>query len=212
MPKLITVSIWTLSSLWDSTCASFIRPDLQLWTNYELPSTAKHLPAMRKTWVRSLGREVPLEKEMATHSNILAWRMQRTEEPGRLQFTGSQRVRRYWATSFSFSLWSKYYCPYSALWHWGCDSAYYHSLSQLTSGQCLLIGGAERHWEAGREEWHLTCVPDVMVRGNTAKVLHLTVLWKSFPLSEKKVNFVCFLGHLDLTFGSNFHEKPLLSL
>ena len=172
----------------------------------------KYLTAMQETMVQSLGKEDSLEKEVATHSSTLAWKILCMEKVGRLQFTGSQRVRRYWATSFSFSLWSKYYCPYSALWHWGCDSAYYHSLSQLTSGQCLLIGGAERHWEAGREEWHLTCVPDVMVRGNTAKVLHLTVLWKSFPLSEKKVNFVCFLGHLDLTFGSNFHEKPLLSL
>ena len=99
MPKLITVSIWTLSSLWDSTCASFIRPDLQLWTNYELPSTAKHLPAMRKTWVRSLGQEDPLEKEMATHSSTLSWKISGTEEHGRLPSTGSQRVGHDWATS-----------------------------------------------------------------------------------------------------------------
>ena len=44
----------------------------------------KHLYAMQETWVRSLGREVPLEKEMATHSSILAWRIPRTEEPGGL--------------------------------------------------------------------------------------------------------------------------------
>ena len=44
----------------------------------------KNLPAMQKTWVRSLGREDPLEKEMATHSSILAWRTPGTEEPGRL--------------------------------------------------------------------------------------------------------------------------------
>ena len=53
----------------------------------------KHLPAMRETWVRSLDREDPLEKEMATHSSILAWRIPWTEEPGGLQSTGSQRVR-----------------------------------------------------------------------------------------------------------------------
>ena len=45
-------------------------------------------------WVRSLGREDPLEEEMATHSNILAWRIPWTEEPGRLQPMGSQRVGR----------------------------------------------------------------------------------------------------------------------
>ena len=52
----------------------------------------KHLPAMRETRVRSLGWEDPLEKEMATHSSILAWIIPWTEEPGGLQSTGSQRV------------------------------------------------------------------------------------------------------------------------
>ena len=50
----------------------------------------KHLPAMLETWVRSLGQEDPLEKEMATHSSILAWKIPWTEEPGRLQSMGSQ--------------------------------------------------------------------------------------------------------------------------
>ena len=50
------------------------------------------LPAMWETWVRSLGWEDPLEKEMATHSSTLAWRIPRTEEPGGLQSMGSQRV------------------------------------------------------------------------------------------------------------------------
>ena len=53
----------------------------------------KRLPAVQETWVRSLGREDPLEKEMATHSSILAWRIPWTEEPGRLQSMGLQRVR-----------------------------------------------------------------------------------------------------------------------
>ena len=52
----------------------------------------KRLPAMQETWVLSLGREDPLEKEMATHSSILAWRIPWAEEPGGLQSTGSQRV------------------------------------------------------------------------------------------------------------------------
>ena len=52
----------------------------------------KRLPAMQETWVLFLGREDPLEKEMATHSSILAWRIPWTEEPGGLQSTGSQRV------------------------------------------------------------------------------------------------------------------------
>ena len=64
---------------------------------------------MRETWVRSLGWEDPLEKEMATHSSTLAWRIPWTEEPGRLQSMGSQRVRHDWATSLSLSL-SVYSC------------------------------------------------------------------------------------------------------
>ena len=47
-------------------------------------------PAIQETWVRSLGREVPLEKEMATHSTVLAWRIPWMEEPGGLQSTGLQ--------------------------------------------------------------------------------------------------------------------------
>ena len=54
----------------------------------------KNLPAMQETWVQSLGREDPLEKGMATHSSILAWRILWTEEPSRLQPMGSQRVRQ----------------------------------------------------------------------------------------------------------------------
>ena len=53
----------------------------------------KHLPPMQETLVQSLGREDLLEKEMATHSSTLAWKNPWTEEPGRLQSTGSQRVR-----------------------------------------------------------------------------------------------------------------------
>ena len=52
----------------------------------------KNLPTLREAWVRSLGWEDPLEKRMATHSSILAWRIPWTEEPGGLQSMGSQRV------------------------------------------------------------------------------------------------------------------------
>ena len=63
----------------------------------------KGLPGMRETQIWSLVGEDPLEKEMATHSSILAWRILWTDEPGRLQSTGSQRVRQDWATNtFTF--------------------------------------------------------------------------------------------------------------
>ena len=54
--------------------------------------TTKNLPAMWETWVQSLGQEDVLEKGMATHSSILAWRIPWTEEPSGLQFMGLQRV------------------------------------------------------------------------------------------------------------------------
>ena len=52
----------------------------------------KSLPAVQETWVQSLGQEDPLEKEMATHSSTLAWKIPWTGKPGRLQSMGSQRV------------------------------------------------------------------------------------------------------------------------
>ena len=60
---------------------------------------------MRETWVQSLGWEDPLEEGMTTHSSFLAWRMPWTEEPGRLQFMGSQTVRHDWV-AFTFTLFS----------------------------------------------------------------------------------------------------------
>ena len=54
--------------------------------------TVKSLPTMRETWVRSLGQEDTLEKGMATHSSVLAWRIPWTEEPGGLQSMGSQEL------------------------------------------------------------------------------------------------------------------------
>ena len=53
-----------------------------------LAQLVKNLPTMQETWVRFLGWENPLEKEMATHSNVLAWRIPWTEKPGRLQSMG----------------------------------------------------------------------------------------------------------------------------
>ena len=58
-----------------------------------MAQAVQNSPAMRETWVQSLGQEDPLEKGMATHSRILAWRIPWAEGPGGLQSLGSQRVR-----------------------------------------------------------------------------------------------------------------------
>ena len=60
---------------------------------YLVTQTVKNLPAVWESWIPFLGQEDPLEKGMAIHSSIIAWRIPWTEEPGRLQSMGSQRVR-----------------------------------------------------------------------------------------------------------------------
>ena len=65
---------------------------LQYYRTSLIAQLVKNLPAMQETWVHSLDWEDPLEKEMAAHSSILAWRIPWTEEPGRLQSMGSQEA------------------------------------------------------------------------------------------------------------------------
>ena len=66
-------------------------PEFNYIFSVEVAQMVENLPAMKETWVRSLGWDL-LEKGMATHSSILAWRIPWTEEPARLQSVGSQRV------------------------------------------------------------------------------------------------------------------------
>ena len=72
----------------------------QAWASLVAQMVKKNLPAMWETWVQSLHWEDLLEKGMATHSSIVAWRIPGTEEPGRLQSMGSQRVGHNRATNF----------------------------------------------------------------------------------------------------------------
>ena len=82
-------------------------PAAGTWNNGNFPF---HLPTMWENQVQSLGWEDPLEKEMAIHSSILAWRIPRTEEPGGLQSVGLQRVAHDWATPLSLFLSSNLAC------------------------------------------------------------------------------------------------------
>jgi len=81
-------------------------PETYLWWVMDLTwaslvaQTVKRLPVVQETWVLSLDWEDPLEKEMATHSSTLAWKIPWTEEPGRLQTMGSQRVGHDWVISY----------------------------------------------------------------------------------------------------------------
>ena len=85
---------------------------MHLWTL--VAQRVRRLPAMRETWVRSLGQEDPLEKEKATHSGTLAWKIPWMEKPGRLQSMGSLRVGHSLATSlslFTFMHWRRKWQP-----------------------------------------------------------------------------------------------------
>ena len=73
-----------------------------LWASL-VDQVVKNTPAMQDTWIRSLGWEDPLEEGTSGHSNILAWRIPRTEVPGKLQSMGSQRVGHDWVTFTSFT-------------------------------------------------------------------------------------------------------------
>ena len=75
-----------------------IKSPLEWWASL-VAQTVKSLPAIWETWVPSLSQQYPLKKEMATHSSTLAWKIPWTEEPGRLQSMGSQRVGHDWVTS-----------------------------------------------------------------------------------------------------------------
>ena len=84
---------------------SFISPVLWVWSVYNTHTSlslvvqmGNNPPATQETWIQSLSWEAPLEKEMAAHSSILAWRIPQTEEPGGLQALWLQRVSHYWET------------------------------------------------------------------------------------------------------------------
>ena len=113
---LIHVIDWTASSTLNLNCwnPNPVPGHVTLFKGKALKEVAKMaslmaqavecLPATQETWVRFLGWEYPLEKEMAIHSSTLAWKIPWTEEPDRLQSMGSQRVKRNWATSLQVKM------------------------------------------------------------------------------------------------------------
>ena len=88
--------------------AHSLAEDAGLWASLAV-WLVKNLPAMQETWVLSLGQEDPLQKEMATHSSTLAWRIVWTEEPGRLQVHGQSLGLRS-EQHLAFQLWLSHAC------------------------------------------------------------------------------------------------------
>ena len=117
----------------------------------------KNLPAMQETWVWSLGQEDPLEKGMATHSSILAWKIPETEEPGRLQSMGLQRVGHFWATNTH----RPPVVSDKALAHWLCTNEFPQRQKVVKQVKCLLGGKRVRvnrlTWAGLEREFRSCC-------------------------------------------------------
>ena len=187
----------------------------------------KRLPAMQETWVWSLGWEDPLEKEMATHSSTLAWKIPWTEEPGKLRSMGSQRVGHNWTTSLSFFL-----ALFKFPWCGFClPRGYYLSLClSLPPSGFVLSLWPDSFWcfpinlpqnyssmEDSYTGW-LARFPDPSLAGSHLAFLTLSLLssiltfttTKAIPASAPAKNWV--MGHLFPGCDVQSPESHLLSL
>ena len=127
---------------------------IQWWTSLVV-QTVKCLPTMWETRVPSLGWEDALEKEMATHSSTLAWKIPWMEEPGRLQSMGLQRVRHDWATSLTFIQWRICCCCC-------CSSFAKLCLTLCDSTDCSKPGFPVLHHLQKFAQVHVHCIGDVL--------------------------------------------------
>ena len=133
----------------------------------------KNLPAMQETWVQSLGWEDPLEKGMATHSSILAWRIPWTEEPDALQSVGSQRVGHEWATYTNIMNISCYSFCSSMLDRYGLPRGSDGKESDCNAGDLSSIPGLGRSPEEGNNYLlQYSCLENSMDRGGWQATVH----------------------------------------
>ena len=105
---------------------------------------------MQETWVQSLGQEDPLEKEMATHSSTLAWKIPWTEKPGRLQSMGSQRVRHDWATSL-YLLFEENIIKITVTFKWFLKET--HSFRNQKKNTLHFIAGKFANMQSQKQKW-----------------------------------------------------------
>ena len=153
--------------------------------------SVKNLPAVQETQVRSLGWEDPLEKEMATHSSILAWKISWTEEPGGLQSMGSQRVGHDWATNTQTystlqmrSLWSIHYIMVKI-------SMRTISSQPVSKGGVYFLTPYQQAWESDflwsvkcKQKWHRTFFPSKSLKSHHEILPSLFSLYYDIMISH----------------------------
>ena len=190
-----------------------------------MAQTVKHLPTLRETRVRALGGEDPLEKEMATHSSTLAWKIPRTEEPCRLQSMGSQRVRHDWATSLqhklplSLTFYVGFICALFILglpnWSASCKRAgdlFFQippaeDRKHLVCGRCKGLWTGEPLLSAPRSDLHcwFVSISAYLSQAVTDQKQHQNTEW--FFSSVKLYHLVCIISQ-----HSSFFQKTLYLL
>ena len=158
----------------------------------------KNLPAMQETWVQSLGQEDPVEKRMATHSSILAWRIPWTEEPGGLQAIGLQRAGHDWDFHF----------------HMSRDSEWNKVPEDRGAGIAGMKNGSGST-SSGRKAWWLD-VKSVVCRKpfqvfliKRSEALELTLPWTSFPSFSPSLGLCLVFGYSDPSLSSNWDSLSL---
>ena len=146
----------------------------------------KHLPAVQETRVQSLGWEDPLEKEMATHSSTLPWKIPWTEEPGRLQATGLQRVGPNWATSLQLHF--NYVQSYHRSWE-SLHRKLFSSVQSLSHVQLFVIPRTAAHQASlsitnSQSSLKFMSIKSVMPSSHLILVVPFSSCLQSLPASE----------------------------
>ena len=168
-----------------------------------LAQSVKNLPAMQEPWVRSLGWEDPLEKGMAAHSSILAWRIRWTEEPGGLQSVGSHRVRHDWETD-TFTTCTLCWTSCESWWvpstsHKPGNPHLSSKFSKIPPPRSHLFSEPSlRPWWSSSTTWHylillpnasgfarLVCFSRAPLCNKSTTIWPLRNDWKVFPASSK---------------------------
>ena len=188
----------------------------------------KRLSTMRETWVQSLGRKDPLEKEMAPHSSTLAWRIPWTEEPGRLQSMGWQRVGHDWATSLHFTeIWTQINWLLKLVgWPWVVLFLVYlvpHPFPAMGFPSCILVAAFRKAWcdrvirsyldlfLLSASSWHLPFLFRLLLSENLSTYM-VSFVCNGWRATQARLPCLCSLGLCREMLGHTWEEAHSATL